>query len=124
VRVHRRVHGRVEHAQDEVGTREREPRRREADRGERERRADARQDRDPRAARTGDEHAGETPGEQPPDGQGGDGGAELGVREVERVLDRGQAREHRGGDRAVREEQRADGDPGTPGTRGIDGRGH
>ena len=36
----------------------------------------------------------------------------------------GQPRQHRGGDRAMGEEQRADGDPGAAGARGIDGRRH
>ena len=117
VRVHRRVHGRVEHAQHEVRGGERRPRGGEADRGERDRRADP-EGTATREARAGDEHPGE-PLSSPPIGKGRYGDPQLRVREAEAVLDRGQAGQHRGGDRAVGEEQRADGDPRGGRCRGI-----
>ena len=124
VGVHRRVHRRVEHAEHEVREREHRPRLGESNRCKRDDEPDAREDGEARTPHARDEHAGQAAREQPADRQRGDGGAELGVRQPERVLDRGQPRQHRCGDRAMGEEQRADGDPGGSGARGIDGRRH
>ena len=123
--VHRGVHRRVEHAHHEERERRAPPTSRRARSPSSEAASPC-----PRPSATRPlpnramSSAGEAAREQAADRQRRDGGAQLRVRQGEGVLDRGQPRQDRRGDRAVREEQHADGEPGGAGARRREGGGH
>ena len=121
VRVHRRVHRRVEHAQHED---------RERQRGHEVARPTGHQRRaasPPAMVATRPlpnraiSRPDEAPGDQAADRHRGHGRPELRVGQAERVLDGREARQDRRRDRAVRDEQHADGDPGGTGAGRRDG---
>ena len=116
-----RVHRRVEGTQHEERRGQQPPRRREASRDEQQPVDHARDDGEPAAPEAVDEDAGESAREQPADRHRGDRRPELRVGQVEPGLDRGQAREHVGDERAVHEEQHADAHSGTNGQAGRTG---